>query len=181
VTISVSATAAATFDAVAVLGFSAIQTVLPMPPGQDSGEGVIVERGQRVEELDTSVTTDIFQYGFHLDDVPAGLVDADLDGYPIREQVPMWGSSGIPSCAVTMLAPGVIASEAARVVVPVFIAAGERDVVPDLHAEPAAYSASRDVTVYELSGSAHMHNFAGSRQVLWDRLDGWIQSVLLRG
>ena len=168
----------ATFDAIAVLGFSAIQVVLPTPPGHGGVDHVTAERGERVEELDLSVPTDVFRYGFHLDDVPAELVDADLDGYPVREQAPMWGSSGIPSCAVTMTSPGAVAPEAARIEVPVFIAAGERDVIPDLHAEPASYGASPDVTVYELAGSAHMHNFARTREVLWDRLDGWIRSVL---
>jgi pimeloyl-ACP methyl ester carboxylesterase len=168
----------ATFDAIAVLGFSAIHTVLPTPPGHDGIEDVLVEHGTRGEQPEASVTSDVFHYAFHLDDVPAELVDRDLDGFPMRDPMPMWGSASAPPCVVTMLSPGVITTEAARVEVPVLVAAGERDVVPDPYSEPTAYRASRDVTVYVLTGSAHMHNFARTREVLWNRLDGWMESVL---
>ena len=167
----------ATFDAIAVLGFSAIQTVLPTPPGYDAVVGPQIERGERVEELDSTVSTDIFRYGFHLDDVPAELVDLDLDGYPVRPHMPMWGSATVPLCAVTMLSPGVVAAEAARVTVPVLVGVGERDVVPDPQAEPGAYPAAKSVMVYVQPRAAHMHNFAGTRRLLWDELDAWARAA----
>ena len=167
----------ATFEAIAVLGFSAIQTVLPTPPGHDEVTGPQIERGERIEELDSTVPTDIFRYGFHLDDVPSDIVDLDLDGYPARPHMPMWGSATVPLCAVTMLSPGVIAAEAARVTVPVLVGVGERDVVPDPQAEPGAYPASTDVTVYVQPRAAHMHNFAGTRRLLWDELDAWARKA----
>jgi pimeloyl-ACP methyl ester carboxylesterase len=171
----------ATFEAIAVLGFSAIQTVLPTPPGHDEVTGPQIERGERIEELDMTLSTDIFRYGFHLDDVPAELVDLDLDGYPARDHMPMWGSATVPLCAVTMLSPGVVAEEAARVAVPVLVGVGERDVVPDPQAEPGAYRASREVTVYVQPRAAHMHNFAGTRRLLWDEVDAWARKVTLPG
>jgi hypothetical protein len=37
----------------------------------------------------------------------------------------------------------------------------------------AYYCRSRDVTLYVLSDSAHCHNFASSRDELWDRIGLW--------
>jgi pimeloyl-ACP methyl ester carboxylesterase len=167
----------ATFEGIAILGFSAIQTVLPAPPGAEAVEGPQVARGERVEALDTTLPTDALRYAFHLDDVPPELVESDMTGYPLREHTPMWGSATVPLCAVTMLSPGVVAEEAARVAVPVLVAVGERDVVPDPQAEAGAYSSSPEVTLYVLPKSAHMHNFAGTRRLLWDELDAWARKV----
>jgi pimeloyl-ACP methyl ester carboxylesterase len=168
-----------TFEGIAVLGFSAIQTVLPTPPGQEAVGGPQVARGERVEELDTTLSADAFRYAFHLDDVPGELVEADMQGYPVRDQAPMWGSATVPLCAATMLSPGVVADEAARVTVPVLVAVGERDVVPDPQAEAGAYSSSPDVTLYVQPRAAHMHNFAGTRRLLWDELDAWARKVTM--
>ena len=76
---------------------------------------------------------------------------------------------------------GVVAPEASRVAVPVFIGAGERDVVPDPWAEPGAYRSSSDVTVVVVPRMAHMHNFAGTRARLWSRLHGWVESLTSAG
>lgn len=147
------------FDAIAVLGYSGIHTVLPRPPA-DSGP-------------------DAFRYGFHMPDVPRELVEADLgSGFPLRGgQPPPWGSSSVPGCATRMLEPGYIAREAAAIDVPVFIGVGERDVCPDPHIEPSAYRAAHDVTLYVQPRAAHMHNFAGTRALLWDRLANWALGV----
>lgn len=75
------------------------------------------------------------------------------------------------------LGPGVVAVEAAAITTPVFIGVGDIDVVADAHAEPAAYPASRDVTVCVFPHMAHMHNFAPSRRALWDRLAAWATTV----
>jgi hypothetical protein len=61
--------------------------------------------------------------------------------------------------------------------VPVLTAHGETDVCPDPRAEPAAYRASSDITTYVLPRSAHMHNLAGTRELLWNRLESWIDAV----
>jgi alpha-beta hydrolase superfamily lysophospholipase len=151
------------YDAIAVLGYSAIQTVLPVPPGG----GAALPRAEA------------FRYGFHWDDVPRALVAADMEGgYPQRgDRLPPWASRTVPGCATSMLEPGRIAREAAAIDVPVFIGVGERDVCPDPHAEPAAYRSARDVTLWVQPRAAHMHNFAGTRELLWDRLAVWALGI----
>jgi pimeloyl-ACP methyl ester carboxylesterase len=68
-------------------------------------------------------------------------------------------------------------ADAAAIDVPVFIGAGDRDVVSDPHAEPSAYPRSTDFQIFVLKGSGHMHNFAGSRAQLWYRLHAWGNTV----
>jgi pimeloyl-ACP methyl ester carboxylesterase len=84
----------------------------------------------------------------------------------------------MPAAAISMLTAGVVSAEAAAIDVPVLTVAGERDVVPDIHAEPSAYSASLDVTAAEMVGSAHMHNFATTRVWLWKRLHAWADGLV---
>ena len=67
-------------------------------------------------------------------------------------EAPPFGSVALPSCVVTLLAPGCIADDAARIECPVFVGAGERDTLPVPHHEPAAYEKSSDVTVFVAPG-----------------------------
>ena len=85
----------------------------------------------------------------------------------------------MPVCARLMMTPRYVAQEAAAIDVPVLIAAGERDVVPDPHAEPGAFESSPDVSLYVVPGMAHMHNFATTRRLLWDRIADW--SLMVAG
>lgn len=168
----------APFDAIAVLGFSAHHTVLPSPDGGVEIEHV--ERGNTAESTlaRTSVDLnrrDVFAWAFHWDDVEPTLLEADLgSGYPARTGTPPpWGSNTVPPSAVAMLSPGVVSQEAAAIAAPVFVGVGERDVVPDPWSEPSAYRASRDITLVVVPRMAHMHNFAGTRRQLWERLQAW--------
>ena len=148
------------FDAVAILGYSAHHTVVPVPPGTAPG----------------TFSLDVARYAWHWDDVPKELVERDVPDYAAPHDgspLPPWRSATIPEIAVDLLNPGYVAADAAAIDVPVLVAAGERDVVPDLHAEPAAYRSARDVTLYRQPRAAHMHNFAGTRAMLWDRLASW--------
>ncbi|MGZ5394780.1 MAG: alpha/beta hydrolase, partial [Mycobacterium sp.] len=106
------------------------------------------------------------------------ILEADTaGGYPLRDNAPAFGSKSIPSCVVAMLSPGYISTEAAELTVPVFIGVGERDVAPEPHREPSAYSASSDITLVICDRMAHMHNFATTRAVLWDRLAHWCAAL----
>jgi pimeloyl-ACP methyl ester carboxylesterase len=174
-----------TFDGIGVLGYSAIHTVLPAPTGANTGPPS-VERGTggvSIEATTAAIGDDTFRYAFHWDDVPATIVDIDLARYPMRdhERVPAWGRGAMPPpCAVSMMSPGVVGPEAAAVEVPVLIAAGERDVLPEPRAEPAAYG-SRDISVFVVPRMAHMHNFATTRELLWQRVHHWGDRVAARG
>jgi alpha-beta hydrolase superfamily lysophospholipase len=162
------------FDAVAFLGSSGRHTAFPDPSG-GTVPITVPRRGADLHNapIPDAFTPGLFRYCFHYDDVPAAVVDMDLgaEGNP-------WRSLGAPPCAVTMLSPGVVAVEAAAITVPVLVACGQRDVVPDPHAEPAAYRGSSDITLVVVPEMAHMHNFAGTRQQLWDRLAQWIDTIV---
>lgn len=172
------------FDAIGVLGYSAIHSVLP----QRSEEAV--EQGKRAyafsretvaETLSlerTSAQVADFFYPFHWEDVPGDIVEIDISGgYPIRRTAPPFGSLTIPNCVVAMLAPGYVRDEAAAIDVPVLAAFGERDTSPDPRAEPGAYARARDVSLLVVPRMAHMHNFASTRQRLWARTSGWAQMI----
>jgi pimeloyl-ACP methyl ester carboxylesterase len=134
------------FDRVAVLGSSAIHTVLP---------------------------ASTFRRTCHWDDVDPEIVGADQDGFPVRADRPHWASATAPADAVSLLEPGVQAEEAAAIDVPVFVGCGERDVVPDPWLEPSAYRSSLHISLLVVERMAHMHNFAGTRARLWDALHAW--------
>jgi pimeloyl-ACP methyl ester carboxylesterase len=166
-----------TFDAIGVLGFSAIHTVLPSPDGvvdiapvdRDEQHLVAASAGAALGE---SVP---FSWVFHWEDVPVTIVEQDIgEGFPLRVgTVPPWGSATIPPAAITMLTEGVVAAEAGSIEAPVFVGVGQRDVVPTPEQEPGAFPASRQVTVAVIPEMAHMHNFAGTRARLWDQLYEW--------
>lgn len=109
---------------------------------------------------------------------PRDILEADMGGgYPLRKKAPPFGSATIPTCAVLMMSPGLVKREAAAIDVPVLIGVGERDVCPDPWAEPGAYRHSNDITLVVVPRMAHMHNFAGTRARLWERLLAWSRFV----
>lgn len=125
-----------------------------------------------------------YRRSFHFDDVPDDIVAEDLLGYPARIGVPIpaWGTPfmpGGPNLAPERgpLGPNVVTAEAAAIDVPVFIANGEIDVCPDPMTEPSAYRKSPDVTTMVLPRASHMHNFAGTRELLWRRLESWAVGI----
>ena len=73
--------------------------------------------------------------------------------------------------------PGYLLAKAAVVEVPIFLGNAEQDLAPNFHSEVATYPLAHDITLYQLAGSAHCHNFATTRRLLWDRLAQWIQSI----
>jgi pimeloyl-ACP methyl ester carboxylesterase len=174
----------ATFDGISPLGLSAIHTVLPQRNEGDRLKGIagFLAHGNRpfsqISVEDSSREVADFVYPFHWEDVPKDILDADMaGGYPIRRTAPRFGSLTVPPCAVMMMTPGIVKAEAAAVAAPVLIAMGERDVCPDPHDEPSAYRSSRDVSLFVVPRMAHMHNFAGTRHLLWKRIESWALQV----
>ncbi len=158
------------FDAVAMLGWSGIQTLPPWPPDVDLAA---VASGTAGDGMDHPM-----RRWFHHDDEPADLVVMDM-ARPAGTMgsTKAWGANnapGGPAVAVrNPLEPGVVAVEAAGIGAPVLVACGEIDVVGDPWSEPSAYRSSHDVTVCVFSKMAHMHNFAPTREHLWRRLRAW--------
>jgi hypothetical protein len=151
-----------TFDAVALLGWSAGHTTLPDPP---PGIGV------RSREH--------YRWAYHWDDEPAWLVDADIGPhYPERApDRPPWGSATRPVSLADVLRPGCVTPWAARLDVPVLVGLGARDVCADPAGEPANYPASPRVEVARFERVAHMHNFGPGRVAMWDRLVRFYRTV----
>jgi hypothetical protein len=75
------------------------------------------------------------------------------------------------------LLPGHTPPYAAKVTAPVLIAFGDRDIPARPRDDAGFYTAAADITVLVLPDSAHCHNFASSRELLWDRLGGWAEGV----
>jgi pimeloyl-ACP methyl ester carboxylesterase len=164
-----------TCDGVAILGYSAIGISPPRPPADGTSS-----TGGRVPPPSQMSDRELMTFFFHWEDVPDEIVKSDMKGeHPTRSSpLPMWASDRRPGGRHwSPSPPGVVASWADVIECPVFIGVGERDVVPDPHAEPGAYRHSSDVTLFITPTMGHMHNFASSRRLLWDRIGSWMATV----
>jgi hypothetical protein len=143
------------YDGIAVLGFSAVHTDSPVPPG---GNADFVSS---------------MNWLYFYDDVNTDELLSSLPGMAAEGQLPPWASGVFPGIASSVTTPGVIAPEAAAVKAPVLVAMGERDVIPDPKGEPTAYLSAASIDLYICPRMAHMHNFAGTRELLWRRIETW--------
>ena len=192
-----------TFDGIASLGYSAIHTVVPSRPGTPPAVWPWIPRGSDLDHpqiLNAAAVSAAtgptltgndsigeaaaagehpFAWAFHHDDVPPDIVAADMSASAgtAEEPLPPWRSATMPACGLYMVAPGTVALEAASITVPVLVAVGERDVVPDPWMEPKAFKSATDITVFVCPRMAHMHNFASTREVLWQRIHSWGTAV----
>jgi len=174
-----------TYDAIAPLGYSPRHTSLPQrsPAMREALKAAFAGVSRRTPPAALSVPRSSaqvpdFLYPFHCEDVPRDIVAADLaGGYPLRETPPPWGSRTVPRCVVAMMSKGYVEEEAAAVDVPVLLGFGERDVSEDPSQEPGMFPHSRDISVFVVSNMAHMHNFASTRGLLWDRIVDWMDAV----
>lgn len=180
-----------TYDGIGVLGYSAIHTFVPQPPGEprranpyfprdhlpgapDSvvNSALLAHQRRQLAGADT-IRGNPLAWVFHYDDVPEEVVRQDLGG----GDLPVWRSATRPGLASWVLTPGAIAPEAAAIVVPTLLAFGERDVLEDPWMEPKAYKAAVDISLFVCPRMGHMHNFASTREVLWKRIERWGQHV----
>lgn len=174
-----------TYEAIAPLGYSAVQAVLPLRlPEMRQGIKAMFSHFKRSTppaELSVPQTSERigdFLHPFHWEDVPQDIVAADLaGGYPLRETPPAWGSRTVPRCVVGMMARDYVIAEAAVIDVPVFFGEGERDVSENPWEESARFPKVRDFTLFVCPQMAHMHNFATTRLELWERTVDWMASV----
>ncbi len=180
------------YDGIGVLGYSAVHTLPPTAPGtpplampwmpRDTmpSDGVVTN-GPALAELDPSEAPgpSAMAWGFHYDDVDPALVARDLEDFPARKgDVPPWGSATVPmTVALWCVTPGGVQPEAAAVRCPVLVALGERDVLVDPPGEPRAYVSSRSVDLFICPRMGHMHNFAGTRELMWRRIEAWADWV----
>ncbi|OBI50037.1 lysophospholipase [Mycobacterium kyorinense] len=167
--------AAPSYAALAILGCTN-QHVAPLnldpefvaAAGTSQGRALLIEQfAGMIPEPYMETSRDWLQSWFHLPDVPAAVLTADNSTT----------ISVAPRCFSAAAIPGVAAEEAASVAVPVFLGYGEVDVSPDPRAEARFYSHSPDITTFIVPGSAHCHNMASTRRLLWRRLLAWIAGV----
>ncbi len=179
-----------TFDAIASLGFSGIHTIVPSRPGGPVIPSPWFLRGTDLfsgAPLNTAAVAGLpgsepgdqstvnehpFQWAFHYDDEPAEMVAADM-ALTTGDALAPWRSATLPLCGRFMIAPGTVATEAAAITVPILLAMGERDVVPNPWMEPFAFRSSPDITLFVCPRMAHMHNFASTRHRFWARIHAW--------
>jgi pimeloyl-ACP methyl ester carboxylesterase len=166
------------FDGIGVLGYSARDPQTPWPAHLTLDDVLSLRAGNGRDHP--------MRPWFHRDDVPGDIVLADMTKRPgsIGSAAP-WSADANPGGPAVRSArrprdPAAVAAEAARIAVPVLVACGEVDVVPDPWREPTAYRGSPHVTTAVIARMAHMHNFASTRHELWDVIDDWLAVVTRR-
>jgi alpha-beta hydrolase superfamily lysophospholipase len=180
------------YDGIGVLGYSPVHTHPPTSPGTpplplpwvprdtELDDGVVTNAGALAEiEADSDFSASGMAWGFHYDDVDPAVVERDMEDYPARRgELPPWGSANIlATVAMWCVTPGGAAAEAASVRCPVLVALGERDVLVDPRGEVRAYLSSPSVDFFVCPRMAHMHNFAGTRELFWRRIETWADWV----
>lgn len=158
------------FDAIAPLGYGTVGPWARLQGiGAPSYESVMqpAREGALDAPFKADRTTPEMRHHFYWEDVPAEVIAADdlTNTY-------LPGVTGPLS-----IVPFIATDHAGRVECPVFIGLGERDSTTGHHQEPHAYASSKDITLFVLAGSAHCHNTAGTRHVLWDRLARWVNAL----
>jgi pimeloyl-ACP methyl ester carboxylesterase len=157
------------FDGLAMLGSSAVCTRLP---ARTVGEEICLLGKDNPSEGLAALRTFDKRFAFHWEDVPEAYAGAE--GGALASAY--WLSATTPN-AGGGLVPGHLSSKAATLTVPVLVGMGERDVCQDPLREVAAYMSSRDVSYFVVPRMAHMHNFAGTRTMMWKRLSAFIAQV----
>ena len=178
------------YDGIGVLGYSPLRTHpktepgtaplgLPWVPRDTAPSEGVFTNGFALSLESAGERTGTMAWGFHFDDVAPEVVQRDMEGYPLRGgNLPAWGSASVPfTVALWSVTPGGALAEAAAVRTPVLVALGERDVLVDPRGETRAYESSPSVDFFECPRMAHMHNFAGTRELFWQRIHTWADWV----
>jgi hypothetical protein len=191
------------YDGIGVLGYSAVHTHPPTRPGTAPIVAPWLPRDTLLSQPLTILNQTVLfaalaagageapgqrmAWGFHYDDVDPEIVAADLahfnrgihnaagqEGF----EAPPWSSLTTPGAvAQSCLTPGAVAPEAAAVTSPVLVAMGERDVIADPRGELRAYLSAKSVDFFICPRMGHMHNFAGTRELFWRRIEAWAEWV----
>lgn len=187
------------YDGIGVLGFSAVHSHPATPPGglpvvtpwfsreQAPGMRGAILNAAAVAAATGGTSPDAawvaIAWGFHYDDVPSEVVEQDLAHYedigqsiigarlPGENDAAPWNSYTTPNDATRFtLTPGAVAAEAAAIAVPVLSAMGERDLVVDPLGESRAFRTAPSFDLFICPRMGHMHNFAGTRRLFWERI-----------
>jgi pimeloyl-ACP methyl ester carboxylesterase len=179
------------YDGVASLGYGAVRTHPPAMPGSTApvvpwkawdavpGTPAIVLNQAVYDAAPAPWEAFAAQLRWHFfyDDEEgrcgpplASLADDGLDRPWLAQEFP----GGVVDRVMT---PGVVAGEAAAITTPVLVALGERDTTPDPAGEPRAYLSAPSVDLFVCPRAGHMHNFAETRELMWERIATWADWV----
>jgi pimeloyl-ACP methyl ester carboxylesterase len=87
------------------------------------------------------------------------------------------GCEVVSLLALFSMIPGISAPWSERVRVPVFLGVGERDITGPPHELPAAFRASRDVTLHVQPGASHSHFAFATCEGLFERVAAFVTSA----
>jgi pimeloyl-ACP methyl ester carboxylesterase len=159
------------FDYLAILGYG----YQPMAGLSEDlpNEELLAESAARYSQMfsvcpDGYYTMDrrMLRDSFHFNDVPDDVVLAD------DAQATVLPRAALHAVAATPIGRPL----ASTVDVPIFQGWGERDNTPDPHRDGAYFNSCPDYTLFVLPRSGHCHNFATTRQAMWDRLIAWARA-----
>lgn len=151
------------YDAVALLGFTHGSKDAVSDVGATAVEQARAFFDDSWDEIYAFAPREPNHAWLHAPDVPADVIAADD---ALAERWPR-------QCYIEALTAGYSTRFADRIDCSVFLGFGDSDVPERPHEDVAFYPRSHDVTLYVLAGSAHCHNFAGTRTRLWDRIAVW--------
>lgn len=162
------------FDGVAILGYSAIHTTLPVPPGIES---LPVRRPPRLHPLDGRDLSEVQPH--------ATAVRRFMNRWDSEEAAEMkrhmWelplASRTMPPAAGFMNGAGAATEEASWIETSVFLGFGERDVTRNPWEEPRWYWRARDITLAVIPRMSHGLNSATTRDMMWRRIHHWALGV----
>jgi hypothetical protein len=103
---------------------------------------------------------------FHDETVPSFVIEAD-DRY----------ATAIPGGVALYAGLEALGNYASVIDVPVFLGNAAQEGFDNFRAEPTHYPRTPDITLFELEGAAHCHNFTPRRRKLWQRISAWMWSV----
>jgi pimeloyl-ACP methyl ester carboxylesterase len=81
------------------------------------------------------------------------------------------------TCALQSMLPGNIAQEAGSITIPLFLAAGDRDLTGPPHAIPASFTACNDLRLVVVQGAGHHPFVTAGAPHLFKTLAGWAACV----
>ena len=173
-----------TYDGIAVLGYGVVRTQPPTPPGaaplvqpwRPRGTDTVLNAGLAMDASSPDARRAAFEHVawsmFH-DDV-------DRDEVHFGDPTSPWTSPTTPGALQWVTTPGAVAPEAASILCPVLVAMGDRDVVADPVSEVRSYLSSPSVDLFTCPTMGHMHNFASTRRLLWQRIGTWAAWVAVQ-
>ena len=184
------------YDGIVVLGYGLYHNHPPTPPGMPPvvvpwfSRDIAADRPGGILNLDEVEASQAsgtdggglsaLQWSSYFDDVSEDVVATDISHYeyaadgipPIGAPTVPWAATGIAGKASRcVMTPGIVIPEAAAVTVPVLLAMGERDFIAEPGGEPRAFRSAPSVDLFVCPKMGHIHNFASTRQLLWQRLD----------